>query len=333
MIRSSPYHLSQNFHANLSQIRQWVLFQRSFCEERKRHIFYNTRGQFLGYIDNQESPLSTQKKLNTVREKLYRTNKVNHFVSGTSNESGYPFALNCNQPHADIDAAISRLNGINKEDRLWGTWDGLSAGTKSNPVPLFQLVDQVYQAKSQITKQSINASEFRHFLAQIIIESGAQKHSHSAANAIGLLQLRPEVLSDCQIPEKFYRHRMAQVDCAVRLFQQNYRNLKPAFKQVFGHLPAQKRDTLFSLLLTQSYHSGIGRILNLLTNSEFNKASLYFASHARKYTAQDIATGIIFHNMGRQELGLASLYYTVDVAIVAEKLCKTDQLKKEWFCI
>jgi hypothetical protein len=53
------------------------------------------------------------------------------------------------------------------------------------------------------------------FLGKIIIESGGNKDALSADSAIGILQLLPEVLDDCEIPDDFRRHRMAQVDCAV----------------------------------------------------------------------------------------------------------------------
>ena len=332
LIRNSPYRFSQNFHFNLSQIRQWVLFQQGFCSIQSRHILFNRRGEFLSYLDNAEDSLQTQSKLNLVREKLFKANRVTRYVEGSEDSLGFPFALNCDQPHADVFEAMDRLFGKDKKDRLWGTWDGLKAGTKKQPVPLNQLVELVYKAKSEIIEQAVVGTELRHFLAQIIIESGARKHGLSKANAIGLLQLKPEVLKDCQIPERFYRHRMAQVDCAVRLFQQNRRNLEAAFKERFGNLPKKKRETLFSLLLTQSYHSGVGRMIRLLNDPQVGKASQHFANNHSNYSAADIASGIIFHNLGREELGFASLYYVVDIAIVAEKLCESKNLRNSWIC-
>ena len=332
LIRNSPYHFSKNFHSQISEIRQWVLFQQGFCSVKDRHILFNRRGEFLSYHDNLANSKSTQLKLNQIREKLFKDGRVSQFVKGSKDSLGFPFALNCDQPHADVYSAMNRLFGIKRKDRLWGTWDGLKAGTKKKPIALYQLVEQVYRAKSKIIEQPVVASELRHFLAQIIIESGAQKHGLSKANAIGLLQLKPDVLKDCQIPKTFYRHRMAQVDCAVRLFQQNRRNLLPVFNQRFGHLPAKKKTQLFSLLLTQSYHSGIGRMIGLLEDAKLNKASQHFAKNHSSYSAGDIASGIIFHNLGRQDLGFASLYYVVDIAIVAKNLCDSKTLKTSWLC-
>ncbi|MCW8879598.1 MAG: hypothetical protein OQK51_21270, partial [Kangiellaceae bacterium] len=311
IIRNLPYSYSKNFHKNLSAIRRWVLFGQGFCEQNERHILFNVRGQFLGYAENLSSQNYTQQHLNQVRSELFKSNKVGHFVAGAKDSIGYPFALNCNQPHANFRQSLARMLGNSKQDRLWGTWDGISAGTKSTPINLVELVDKVYRVKSATIKQPVKPLEFRYFLAQIIIESGARKNGLSRANAIGLMQLKPEVLNDCQIPPRFYRHRMAQVDCAVRLFQQNRRNLQPVFKQLFDHLPLTKKNRLFSLLLIQSYHSGIGRMSRLLSDASLNKASVHFAQNHANYSAEDIASGIIFHNQGRQELGLASLYYAI----------------------
>lgn len=332
VIRGIPYKFSKGFYNNLSEIRNWVLLEKGFCEHQDRHILFNSRGAFLGYIGNLSNSEKNQVKINQTRHKLHQSGKVKRWIKGSAEQFGYPFALNCNQPHVNIDEAIKRLLGKDPSDLLWGTWDGMTVGSKSSPVSLDELVEDVYKVKSNVIKQPVIATEFRLFLAQIIIESGAQKHGLSKANAIGMLQLKPSVLNDCQIPPKFYRHRMAQVDCAVRLFYQNRRNLTPTFNKIFGHLPRSKRDTLFSMLLVQSYHSGIGRISRLLDDPMFNQAALHFSQNHDNYSAEDIATGIIYHNLGRNDLGFASLYYVVDVALTAKKLCYHKDLKKAWFC-
>ncbi|HBC32979.1 MAG TPA: hypothetical protein DC045_01345, partial [Marinobacter adhaerens] len=104
----------------------------------------------------------------------------------------------------------------------------------------------------------------RYLAGQILIESGAQARAHSRANARGILQLSPAALSDCQIAPNNFWHRLAQIDCALRLMNQNARNLAPVFEQRFGHLPEAKRDRLFTLLLVQAYHGGAGRVQALL---------------------------------------------------------------------
>lgn len=332
VIRQIPYQYSKNFHSNLNTIREWVLLENGFCEQQDRHIFFNSRGEFLAYVDNLGDKSGTQIKLNKTRKELLSNKKISRWIVGSKNSIGYPFALNCNQPHTDIEESMSRLFGVKEEDKLWGTWDGISAGTKKTPIPLVDLVDLVYSTKSSRINQPLVNVEFQYFLAQIIIESGARKNGLSKENAIGLLQLKPNVLKDCEIPKKFYKHRMAQVDCAVRLFQQNRRNLKKVFEPVFGHLPVDKQQVIFSMLLVQSYHSGIGRMSKILSDEQLNKAVLFFAQNHQDYSAEDIATGIIYHNMGREDFGLASLYYVIDVAIVARKLCEQKELKDSWVC-
>ncbi len=332
IIRQIPYQYSKNFHRNLSTIRRWVLLENGFCEVQDRHLLFNRRGEFLAYIDNKWSKSATQKKLNQTRLELVKSGKVKSWIVGAEETTGYPFAFNCNQPHANVDQAINRLLGKEKSDRLWGTWDGITAGSKFTPISLIELVEKVYKIKSERINQPVSGAEFRYFLAQIIIESGARKNRVSSENAIGLLQLKPEVLQDCQIPKKFYKHRMAQVDCAVRLFQQNRRNLRKAFDPVFSQLPKSKQDVIFSMLLIQSYHSGIGRMSKLLDPAEQGAAAAYFANNHKDFSAEDIATGIIYHNMGREGFGLASLYYVIDVAVVAEKICQNNSLKSSWTC-
>lgn len=332
VIRSLPYAYSKDYHRNLSTIRRWVLLENGFCDVAERHVLFNDRGVFLTFTDNAEDKETTQRLLNDVRAQLQQSGKVNRWIEGSESDIGYPFALNCHQPHVNVDEAFSRLVGDMPSDLIWGTWDGLSLGTENDPVPLLSVVDSVYQTKSKIIGQPIVAAEFRYFLGQIIIESGASKDRLSVDNAIGMLQLKPSVLQDCEIPERFYRHRMAQVDCAVRLFQQNRRNLLPAFESVFGNIESSKKDTVFSMLLVQSYHSGIGRVMRLLSDPERNQAALHFAQFSSRYSAEDIGTGLIYHNLGRDNFGFASLYYVVDVAIIAEQLCQLTDVASAWFC-
>ena len=135
-----------------------------------------------------------------------------------------------------------------------------------------------------------------------------------------MLQLKPEVLNDCGIEKRFYQHRMAQVDCAVRLYVMIKRNLQPVFLSVFGHLDKTKQQALFDILLVQYYHSGIGAMTKLLTDTEMGKAARYFAEHPQEFSAEDITTGMIFHNLGRQPWGWESLYYVLDIMIVSKSL-------------
>jgi hypothetical protein len=321
VIRDTPYVFSDGFYQNMGSIRRWVLLEQSYCEQPDRHVLFDQRGRFLTWFENEATVADNQLRLNELRETLYQGDRVHRWIAGSATQTGYPFALRCDQPHVDLDAAIDRLLGVDAADRVWGTWDGMAAGTEQDPIALIDLVLQVFATKAVRQGYQPGNSVVQAFIGQVLIESGARKESFSAARAVGLLQLRPEVLSDCEIEQRFHLHRMAQVDCAVRLYQQNDRNLRPVFDQRFGHLPEQKRDRLYSLLLVQAYHGGIGRLMQLLGDEEPGAAARYFAEESGRFSAEDIAVGLVFHNMGRISLGLDSLYYLIDVRIATEAAC------------
>ena len=318
IIRATPYYSSIGFTNNLMDIRRWVLLSNGYCEVAQRHIVFDRRGAFLGWMSNPEDPEDRQQKLNELRERLYNEKAVADWLPGAEQLSGYPFALSCDQPDVDLDAAIERL--LVRD--VWGTWDGLVAGSEDKPVSLIDTAQLVWNHRQLQLKEPLDAIDFSLFLAQLIIESGAKKRALSRVNAIGILQLRESVLKDCNIPERHWRHRMAQVDCSVRLYVLNRRNIEPLFTQAFGHLPEQKRNRLFSILLMQTYHSGIGNMKRLLTDTDQGRATAYFALHHEKFTAEDIATGMIFHNLGRAPWGWESLYYLIDIEIAEQTLCQ-----------
>src|SRR5690625_7636293 len=85
---------------------------------------------------------------------------------------------------------------------------------------------------------------------------------------------------------------MAQVDCALRLLEQNHRNLEPIFNATFGHLPTDKASDLYALLLIQAYHGGVGRVAGLMSDPETQGAAQYFARHHERFSAGDIALEI-----------------------------------------
>lgn len=103
---------------------------------------------------------------------------------------------------------------------------------------------RTYEHRREQSRFSFPDSSMSMFLGKTLIESSGNKHALSTDAARGIMQLRPGVLSDSEIPEEFRLHRMAQVDCAFRLVEQNHRNLKPVFDAVFGGLPAAKRQRL-----------------------------------------------------------------------------------------
>jgi len=321
VIRDTPYVFSAGLYNNLSTVRRWVLLEQSYCEVAQRHILFDQRGNFLTWFDNAATVDLNQDRLNSVRAQLFDEQRVHRWIGGSHLDIGYPFALGCDQPHVNLAGALSRLLGIEGKDRVWGTWDSVVAGSEEQPIALVDLVQLVFNDKAKRQAYIASKEVQTALLGQIIIESGAQKRSFSNAQAVGLMQLRPEVLADCEIAPRFHLHRMAQVDCVVRLYQQNDRNLRPIFDARFGALPREKRERLYSLLLVQAYHSGIGRMLQLLGGEKVGQASRAMAADAERYSAEDLAVGMIFHNMGRIDLGLASLYYLIDVTIASDLVC------------
>jgi hypothetical protein len=157
---------------------------------------------------------------------------------------------------------------------------------------------------------------------KVIIESGGVREAVSAAGAVGIMQLSPAALEDCRLEERFHLHRLAQIDCALYLLQQNHRILEPVFKEYFGHLPEDKAAVLYSMLLVQAYHTGIGRVTSLLNDESLNAPAQYFASYQERFSAGDIALGMVFHNLGREQFGFAALYYVADVALATEAACE-----------
>lgn len=332
IVRSSPYWVSQGVYENITTIRRWVLKKTGYCSETDRHILFDMRGQFLGYIDDADSREATQERLNDTRASLAASNRTDGWAAGGPEKTGYPFALSCNQPHVNIDEAVARYLGTLPTELIWGAWDDLSFATQDKPQPLHDALMYVYDSRQQQQRIQLPATLPKYLGGQVLIESSGQQRAHSTAGAKGILQLSPSALDDCQIKPANHWHRLAQIDCALRLMTQNARNLKEPFEQRFGHLSDDKRDLLFSLLLVQAYHGGAGRVKALLEDETLSRPAAYFASHHQNFSAGDIAFGMVFHNLGRDRFGLASLYYVADVQLATEALCKTARLGDTPFC-
>ncbi|MDX1756257.1 MAG: hypothetical protein R3175_09380 [Marinobacter sp.] len=332
VVRESPYWVSQGVYQNIVTIRRWVLTESGYCSESDRHILFGRRGRFLGYIDNGVSRMGTQHRLNEARTSLARRGKVHTWVAGGPDKTGYPFALACDQPHVELEQAIDRYLGTNASDRIWGTWDDLRFRTAEAPGALHDALRQVYHTRLSQNRLQLPRELPRYLAGQVLIESGARAQAHSAANARGILQLSRTALGDCGIAPNNYWHRLAQLDCALKLMNQNARNLRPAFDNRFGELPGAKRERLFTLLLIQAYHGGASRVEALLTSDELSAPAAYFSQHHERYTAGDIAFGMVYHNLGRDRLGLASLYYVADVELATEALCQRARARQDGFC-
>ncbi len=321
VIRQTPYWISQGVHENLRTIRLWVLADQGFCENPDRHILFDVRATFLGYLDDGEDSDATQALLNDRRAALAAADTVDAWVPGGPGVVGYPFALSCDQPDARLQTSLDRYTGADEASRLWGTWDDLSIGTEDQQISLHEAIRAVYETRREQGRVQLSEEVLSTLAGKTIIESGGLREAHSAANARGIMQLTPAALGDCEIPERLHFHRLAQIDCALRLLEQNHRNLEPVFRETFGHLPEEKAKALYSLLLLQAYHGGIGRVQALMTDEELNGAADYFARHHERFSAGDIALGMVFHNLGRNHLGTASLYYLIDVSIATRAAC------------
>jgi hypothetical protein len=332
VVRASPYWVSQGVYSNILTIRGWVLRESGYCAETDRHILFDMRGQFLAWISDGDSREDTQALLNRTRQRLHADGRVDTWLPGKAGQTGYPFALACDQPHVNLPEAVARYLGTLPADRLWGAWDDLSFASSAQPGSLHQALLYVHQTRQNQGRLALPQALPRHLAGQLLIESGGRVRAHSGANARGILQLSPSALADCRIKPRNYWHRLAQIDCALRLMHQNARNLRPAFEARFGHLPANKQQRLFTLLLIQAYHGGAGRVEALLADDELARPARYFARHHERFTAGDIAFGMVFHNLGRDRLGLASLYYVADVQLATEALCRSPRLNTTEFC-
>jgi len=333
VVRQTPYWESQGVARNLITIRRWVLLSEGYCSKPQRHILFDRRGQFVGFIDSADNTEATARRINEARERLAAEHLVADWSPGTNRRQGYPFALSCDQPYVDMNVAIARMVGSEKDYRLWGTWDGMHVGSATSPVSLVTLIRTVYEHLNDQGRISFPASVMPAFMGKTIIESGGIKHALSTESARGIMQLRPSVLDDCEIPKDFRLHRMAQVDCALRLVEQNDRNLQQPFNAVFGKLPEKKRQLLYGLLLTQTYQISVGRMIELLQDNELGKAAQYFAAHADRFSAEDIQVGMIYHNLGRRDLGMLTLYYVTDVGIATEALCASSEMQNDAWCV
>lgn len=332
VVRQSPYWVSQGVFNNIITIRRWVLEESAYCEEPDRHILYNMRGQFLGYIDDELTSSATQRRLNKTRAELADRGKTDYWVKGSPDQPGYPFALACDQPHADLSRAVDRYLGKFRAARLWGRWDNLDFATEQQPGSLHRALVYVVETRARQNRIHVSPDMPRYLAGQILVESSGQPRALSSAQAKGILQLTPRALSDCDIRPANHWHRLAQIDCALRLTQQNARNIRPVFDERFGHLPEAKKQRLFTLLLVQAYHGGATRVINLLNDETLSLPARYFARHQARFSAGDMAFGMIFHNLGRDRLGLASLYYVADVQVASDALCKTADLQDTDFC-
>lgn len=308
-------------HSNLTTIRRWVLAGQGFCGEKHRHVLFDRRMSFVGYLSDAGERAANQANINERRRELAQTGRVDRWLPGEEGRSGYPFVLSCNQPDARLDEALARYMGDDEDARLWGTWDGMRVGAEDAPVSLHEAIGEVFAFRRDMGRIGLPEDILSVLAGKVIIESGGLREALSPAGAQGIMQLSPEALSDCALDPHFHLHRLAQIDCALSLLEQNHRNLEPVFTAFFSDLPTAKAESLYRLLLIQAYHGGIGRVMALMTDEELNGPAHYFAEYQERFSAGDIALGMVFHNLGRRHFGFASLYYVTDVTLAMDAAC------------
>lgn len=321
VIRQSPYWESQGMHGNLTTIRRWVLTGEAYCADEQRHVLFDRRMRFVGYVSDAGVREANQARLNDQRRQLAEAARVEAWMPGEEARIGYPFVLSCHQPDARLREAVARYAGDDHTARLWGTWDGMRVGSPDAPVSLHEAIRHVYDHRREMGRINLPDHVLSVLAGKLIIESGGLRAARSRAGARGIMQLSAAALNDCELDPQFHLHRLAQIDCALYLLEQNHRNLEPVFAEHFAHLPEDKAQTLYRLLLVQAYHGGIGRVSALMTDAALNGAARYFAAHHQRFTAGDVALGMVYHNLGRSRFGFASLYYVTDVSLATEAAC------------
>ncbi len=318
---------------NIQSIRQWVLYGQQVCTDKEKHILFDGVGNFLADVPTRKDERQqNQEKINQARLSLAQEARIDFWAPGKLSNPGYPFALACEQPDVDMKGATERYLGRHQDDRFHGTWAGVKVGSKNKPASLHDALKTVYEARRKEGKLTFPASQLSYLSGQVLIESGGKRDVKSSSRALGVLQLLPSVLHECGVKKNQYFNRIAQIDCALKLTEQNHKLLKTPFDERFASLPPHKQKELYDLILIQAYHGGVGRLRALLVDPELSLPAQYYAKDDRAFSAGDIAFGMIYNNLGKRQLGMASLYYVADVTLAARELCNHSKMRAEAMC-
>lgn len=318
---------------NIQSIRQWVLYGQQVCVDKEKHILFDGVGNFLADVSTRKNErLENQIKINEIRQALAKEARIDFWAPGQLSNTGYPFALACEQPDVDMKKATDRFLGQNKDDRFEGTFAGIKVGSKKQTVSLQEALKIIYQTRHKQGKLTFPSSLLGYLSGQVLIESGGKRDVKSTSKALGVLQLLPSVLNECGVKKGQYFNRIAQIDCALQLTEQNHKILKAPFELRFDTLSTEKRSELYDLLLIQAYHGGVGRVRSLLIDPDLSRPAEFYSQDDRPFTAGDIAFGMIFNNIGKKQLGMASLYYVADVTLATRELCTHRKMRGESMC-
>lgn len=331
--RKKPMTSAAGAFDNIQAIRQWVLYGQQVCTDKDKHILFDGVGNFLTDVPTRKHERKeNQAKINQVRESLAKDARIEFWSPGKLTNPGYPFALACEQPDVDMKKATERFLGQNKSDRFHGTFAGVKVGSDKKTASLHEALKTVYDTRRKQGKLTFSSSQLGYLSGQVLIESGGKRDVKSTAKAVGVLQLLPSVLNKCGVKKGHYFNRIAQIDCALQLTEQNHRLLKAPFEERFASLPPAKKAELYDLLLIQAYHGGVGRLRALLVDPDLSQPAQYYAKDHSPFSAGDIAFGMIFNNLGKKQLGMASLYYVADVTLAARELCNHQKMRGDSIC-
>ncbi|MEX1057471.1 MAG: hypothetical protein WED11_07055, partial [Natronospirillum sp.] len=208
VVRQSPYWVSQGVYRNLRTLRLWVLNNEAYCANEDRHILFDHRARFIGYLADGETREETQQRINQRRSEYAAAGRVDAWTPGGAGATGYPFALSCHQPNARLHESLARYSGEDVDARLWGTWDGMRLGEPDAPISLHDAIRLVYQDRVERGRITMPADVLSTLAGKTIIESGGLRLAHSAADARGIMQLSRAALNDCELAEQFHFHRM-----------------------------------------------------------------------------------------------------------------------------
>lgn len=297
MIRKLPYDvLEPQVAQRWKETRTDVLLNIGECEE-DRTLMVSMNGELLDHVrripENSQTSHSEYARRRFNQEQIddwrrQQTKKVTNAYDGI----GYPFAYSCTNENREFI-----LQGIDSyNDRTISAWGPYEFTGTITPKEAFDLVSEQHPEVPELASKLLRG--------QYVVESGGDAHARSDKHALGAMQIIPYNLEHiCDLDTSEFNNKLAQIDCAFTLTQNNAERLEPYFENVFAHLPNQKKENLFSNLLTHSYHAGVNNFVDMMRPGIEGRAARWYADNHEPYSADDIMFGIVFHNYDAKEDG------------------------------
>ncbi len=296
MIRKLPFDILTPGVANRwKETRSNILLNIGECEE-DRTLMVSMNGELLDHVRripdvvDLEFSEYARKNFNQKQIDIWRQQQPRKVLDAYDN-IGYPFAYSCTDENRDFI-----LQGINSyhNDIIfpWGPYEFLGTIT---PKEAFDLVEQQHFIP-QLAAQLLRG--------QYVVESGGNAYARSDKHAIGAMQIISYNLENiCGLEEDEFNNQLAQIDCAFTLTKKNAQKIEPYFNNVFGELPEEKKEQLFSNFLVHSYHAGVNNFINMMNPGIEGRAARWYAQNHESFSADDIMFGIIFHNYDAKDDG------------------------------